>query len=485
MKSTTYTQTTHSAQTYTVAELAAQIKKVLAKKFAGEMWVQGEVSNLSIARSGHAYFDITEPSHEPRSNTQPEAKIAVALFRGNRDRVDRTLAEHGNMTLKDGMLVRIAGKVDFWPQGGRLQFYMSNIDPNFTLGELEANRTKLLQLLQDEGLLHKNQSLKFPVAPLKIGLVTSASSAAQHDFCHELENSNMAWEVVLAHSLVQGADAPLLIAAAIAALSKAEVDLIAIVRGGGSRTDLMAFDHEMVARAIATAPVPVITGIGHEIDHTIADEVAHTAQKTPTACAVFLVGAAQQHLQHSQTAWEKIYEHVSLRLQAANTQLVGVSQTTVYSAETRLRTAARQLLRNGQLIRSQAESHTQQETRKVDGCTQALEYRAYAAVTSAKHRLNQMQQSTHIRGVRIPIAAAKELEYLQGQIGLLDPKAVLARGWSITRHKGKAITNPKELKTGDELETTVAAGKLRSVVSDTRTVPNQQNVADAGDTRSR
>ena len=312
---------------FTVAELGERIKQVLNDAFGDELWVEGEIRNLSRARSGHMYFDLVEPEPDGSAGRQPEATVSVALFRFNRERVEETLRRHGGMAMEDGMKIRIQAKLDFWPPGGRLQLYMSGIDPNFTLGELEAERLRLLEKLHDEGLLTKNRSVSFPVAPLRIGLVTSNGSAAHHDFWDELVNSGLAWEVLLADTPVQGADAPPRIAAAIGAVGQAGVDVIAVVRGGGSRTDLVAFDNELVARAIAAASVPVVTGVGHEIDRTIADEVAHEAQKTPTACAVFIVSAARAHLESVEKAWSGISGWAQRTLGQADRRLKEVSQT--------------------------------------------------------------------------------------------------------------------------------------------------------------
>ena len=452
--------------TFTVAELANRIKQVLSDAFGDELWVEGEIRNLSRARSGHLYFDLIEPDPDSGAGKQPEASVSVALFRFNRERVEETLRRHGGMAMEDGMKVRIQGKLDFWPPGGRLQLYMSGIDPNFTLGELEAERLRLLEKLSDEGLLTKNQAVPFPVAPLRIGLVTSNGSAAHHDFYNELENSGLAWEVVLADTPVQGTEAPPLIAAAIRAVGRAGVDVIAVVRGGGARTDLVAFDSEAVARAIANTPVPVVTGVGHEIDRTIVDEVAHEAQKTPTAAAVFIVTAARAHLEASEQAWSGIARWANRQLGDADQQLMAVSQTTARAAEGHLDRASRRLEGRAGQIRDLAENRTRGETRRVDGYAGAMRYRASTAILDRRRTLEQMKSAMTGLAQRAPRAAVKEMANLEGRVRLLDPRAILARGWSITRHSGKVVRNPTALAVGDELVTTLAEGDLHSTVSE-------------------
>ena len=451
--------------TFTVAELAERIKQVLSDAFGDELWVEGEIRNLSRARSGHMYFDLVEPDPDNGASKQPEASVSVALFRFNRERVEETLRRHGGMAMEDGMKVRIQGKLDFWPPGGRLQLYMSGIDPNFTLGELEAERQRLLEMLRDEGLLTKNQGVPFPVAPLRIGLVTSNGSAAHHDFCDELEASGLAWEVVLADTPVQGADAPPYIAAAIRAVGRAEVDVIAVVRGGGARTDLVAFDSEAVARAVANAPVPVVTGVGHEIDRTIVDEVAYEAQKTPTAAAVFIVTAARAHLEAAELAWGGIAEWATRLLGDADQRLVAVSQTTARTAEAHLHRAGTRLQGRAGRIRELAETRTRSETRRIDECAGAMRHRASATLLDGRRTLKQRTSAITGHAQKIPRAAVKELDNVEGRMRLLDPRAILARGWSITRHSGKVVRDPAALAVGDELVTTLAEGELHSTVS--------------------
>jgi len=166
---------------------------------------------------------------------------------------------------------------------------MTAIDPHHTLGQLSVDRERVLQSLSKAGLLETNSSLRVPTVPLHIGLVTSDGSAAYNDFVNEISSSQYPFKISLVHSSVQGSEAEIGLVTAIQQLIDTDVDVIAVVRGGGARTDLLAFDLESVALVVAQAPIPVFSGIGHEIDRSVVDEVAHTAFKTPTACAAALV----------------------------------------------------------------------------------------------------------------------------------------------------------------------------------------------------
>src|SRR5262249_31546231 len=157
-------------------------------------------------------------------------------------------------------------EVDFYAPTGKLTLKMRGLDPMYTLGQLAADRDRLLRRLVGEGLLDAQRRLPLPACPYRVGLVTSVGSAAWHDVTDELRRSGLRWQLVVCDTSVQGANAEYGIAGALRRLGRAEVDVIALVRGGGSRTDLATFDTEVVARAIAGLPVPVLTGLGHEID---------------------------------------------------------------------------------------------------------------------------------------------------------------------------------------------------------------------------
>ncbi|HEY5164863.1 MAG TPA: exodeoxyribonuclease VII large subunit, partial [Acidimicrobiia bacterium] len=271
--------------TFSVAELNQTISDALGETFPTPVWVRGEVQALHVSRNQHTYFELVE-KHERRD--QVRAAIRVALFRDDRPGVNRALRDAG-LRLSDGVEVRIRARVDFWPPAGRLQLVMTAIDPTFTVGRLAADRDRILRVLAAEGVLRRNAALSLSVVPLRIGLVTSGGSAAYRDFVHELEATGYAFRVAHCDVRVQGAAASRRLVWALRRLAQEELDVIVVVRGGGARSDLAPFDTEIVARAITEMPVPVLTGIGHETDRTIADDVAHTSVKTPTAAAALLV----------------------------------------------------------------------------------------------------------------------------------------------------------------------------------------------------
>jgi exodeoxyribonuclease VII large subunit len=247
------------AGTLTVGQLASGIDAALSSWFAGELWVVGEIDSLRRSNSGHVYFQLVERSDE---HSRATASIAVALFDAARRYVNTQLRAAGGVRMTDGMHVRIRGRLEYYAPQGRVQLRMSGIDPAYTLALLLTERDRVLAALAAEDLLERNRATALPLLPLRVGLATSDGSAAMADFVDELRRSGFAWRLTVAHVPVQGRGADQVIARAIDTLAGGDIDVIALVRGGGSRLDLSTFDSEAMGRAIARSMTPVLTGIG-------------------------------------------------------------------------------------------------------------------------------------------------------------------------------------------------------------------------------
>jgi exodeoxyribonuclease VII large subunit len=298
---------------------------------------------------------------------------------------------------------------------------MDGLDPTFTLGQLAAERDRVLQSLAAAGLLERNGRLRLPVAPVHVGVVTSLAGAAWHDFRDELEASRLSFRVAVVDGPVQGPTAPPAIVAAIRSLGRRDVDVIVIIRGGGSRTDLATFDDERIARAIASCPVPVLTGLGHELDRSIADEAAHTALKTPTACAAHVVERTRQYLDSVESAWSG----VAVRSMRA--------------------------LDNG-------DRRLTDRARRISG-------RTHTAVELAGQRLRHHAVNLARRLPRCLDDLDNDLVHAEARVRAHDPGRALARGWSITRTAdGQLVRDAASLRAGDEIVTTLAGGDVRSHV---------------------
>jgi exodeoxyribonuclease VII large subunit len=460
--------------TWSVAELGEAIGLSLRRAFPDEVWVRGEIRNLKRGATGMVWFDLVEPPPGGDLGRPVVATLPVVLFDSARRRVNAQLRQAGGaVRIENGTEVRIRGRVGWWAPGARLQLQMSDIDPAFTLGRLAADRQRLLRQLDAEGLLDRQRRLQFPLVPLRLGLVTSAGSAADHDVLDELRAAGIGFQVQRVDTRVQGRGAPRSVAAALRLLASRQVDLILLVRGGGSATDLAAFDSEQIARAIAELPVPVVTGIGHDVDRSVADDVAHTSYKTPTACAQAVVGAVREFDGALSAAWRGIStvaraalasqssrlrtcaRHVSLGtrhgLNAADAVLAGAAARLGRSANAALGRADRQLDRATGRVEAGARVHLQSHHRRLD---------------TLAHRLVQ-------RAPRIVDAHHRDLAALDAQLRALDPQRVLARGWSITRKADdqSLVRSPDDVAAGDRIVTTLAAGQITSTAETTGPTP--------------
>lgn len=406
--------------TFSVGALGAAIKAALTAGLPDTVWVRGEVSRVSGSAAGHAYFDLVEKDAGARS---PTAVLSVALFKGARAGVDRDLASAG-LRLEPGVELRIRGRVDYYAPNGRLQLIMNGVDPVFTVGQMAADRTRLLESLTREGVLRENASRPFPLVPLRIGLVTSADSAAFHDFVHELEVSGYAFSVVLVDARVQGPTAAAEVATALRRLAAVDLDVVVVARGGGARTDLLAFDAEEVARAIVAMPVPVVTGIGHEIDRSVADEVAHTAAKTPTAAAGVLVD----------------------RVADFDAELADLSVRVAHRASAACGSAARHL----------------------GGVADRVRHAGPRVLRAAGRRVAGHERVVVVVGRRATRDARRSLDAAAARLRALDPQRVLERGYSVTRTgDGRVVRSVEGLADGTELVTEVVDGSVMSRVTRT------------------
>ena len=407
-------------RTYGVAELGSVIARAVHQMFPGRCWVRGQIRNLNRSAAGHVYFELAEPGP---LGAAPDAVIPVTLLASDRPTVNAVMKAAGAGRMDDGMEIRIAGKLAWWAPRGRIQLRMATIDPAYTLGRLGEDRDRLLAALRSERLLDRNRSVPMPVLPLRIGLVTSLGSAAHADFRHELERSGIGFRILEADARTQGLDAGRSIAVAIARLAGHGVDVVAVVRGGGSRTDLAPFDGEVIARAIALAAVPVVTGIGHEVDRSIADEVAHQSFKTPTACAAGLVLLAASAIERSEVLWAAITATAAARL---------------VSAEDRVRNGAHRLERS-----------------------------SAGGLAAGERSLLEAARRLGRESTRALTLADQRLAGAEARRRSFDPALALARGWSITRDDaGRVVRSVHDTAPGTRLVTTIADGDVRSTVDD-------------------
>jgi exodeoxyribonuclease VII large subunit len=412
----------------TIAELIGGVRELVEE--LGPVWVVGEISNLRRAGSGHTYFTLKDD----------DAQLRAVLFRGNAVRLP--------FDPEEGLEVIAGGELTVYSARGDLQLIVRQLEPRGR-GALQLAFEQLRARLEAEGLFAEARKRELPRFPRRVGIVTSPSGAALHDVIHVAARRFPATPLLLAPTRVQGERAEEEIAAALARLARVgDVDVILLVRGGGSLEDLMAFNTERVARAIRASPVPVIAGVGHEIDVTIADLAADARAATPSAAAQLALpdrGAVAGELDalvHNLTraALGNVREQRralgglarALRAQAPTARLA--------ARRARLAGIARSLL--------------------VAGTALARERRAGLAPLAVR-LVSAARRLAPTRRARLATAAAR--------LDALSPLAVLGRGYALARGpRGEILRDAAQVDPGDELALTLARGELRAVVRSVR-----------------
>lgn len=423
--------------TLTVSQLADVINERLRGGFNDGIWVRGEIQGWN-ARGPHAYFTLADDQADSK------AVIPVAFFAPQRERLRKLLDRH-RLVLGDGMKVRIHGYLDYYAPTGRLSLKMGGIDPRFTLGDLAMQREQVLRRLVASGLLDANKRRRLTMIPLRIGVVTSVGTAAWHDFEHELSVSGVGFHLSVCDVRVQGDQAVSMVSAAVATLARRSLDAIVVIRGGGARNELAVFDAEEIAVAIANSPVPVLTGLGHEVDRSVADEVAHTSFKTPTACAQALVQSAVDFRRRADRAFDGV---------------LATSRERVDVAERRLAERAHRIARR---------THSAVVRADEGLALRAERLRALAPrpLSSAERRLERAGDRLRARPRQVIDAELRHLEGLAARARSLDPLVMLGRGWSITRTvDGTVVRRPADVDVGDRIVTEFAGGRVSSTVTE-------------------
>ncbi len=428
---------------FTVSELNRFIKDVIASGFPQPLWICGEIQQYDRNKhKDHIFFELVEK--DPNSK-DIIARIGLVIFAKRKAFIDQILKQNENgFALKDDIEVKFLCKIDFYAPHGALRLIVESIDPTYTLGRLAQAKQKLIALLKEKGTFEKNKQLSLPLVPLNIGLITAFDSAAYNDFVSELQKSGLAFQIFLRDTLVQGKKAEKDIVSALKELQKIQtLDVIVITRGGGSLADLSCFDSALIAEAIAGYSLPVLSGIGHEINLSITDMAAHTYAKTPTAIAQVLVNYVQQFLGSLDDLQEKLLELVSGRIQDQKKNLKTLALS----------------LQNGLF------KFLKDHNEAIISFKETIKYRSEILLKDSQKALNYHQDSLK-KGARLRLEKdGLKLSNYQKMIDMAHPVNTLKRGFSITRIKGgKALRSVKDVGAYQELVTEFADGSVESQV---------------------
>ena len=456
-------------------QLNQAIKGSLKLVIPNTIWVRAEIHSISTNYSGHCYIDLVEKSE---FNDRIIAKQRATIWASTYRVLAQKFQQATNSSLLIGMKILVEVSVEFHELYG-LSLNVKDIDPTYTLGELQRRRLEIIQRLKSRGLIDKNSQLSLPRPIQRIAVISSPTAAGYTDFLHQLSNNHYGFQyfVTLFPAIMQGTQTEESILSALDAIKSnfeqnekltsvdsvgsvskkfsvrgdrnsqfsilnSQFDVVVIIRGGGATSDLQAFDSELLAEHCANFPLPIITGIGHHCDETILDLVAHTALKTPTAVAEFIISQSLEVLYFLDEMVEKIQNSVTRRIEQEKNYL---------------------LLLSTRLPQSVQRTLTQSVNYLMD-----LQYRLQLKTTDliVKNRtyLDQKQTQLVVATNSLLQSQQSQLKLLETKLQLLDPQQLLKKGYSYTTHNGKLVTSITQLHPGDTITTTLIDGTIDSII---------------------
>jgi exodeoxyribonuclease VII large subunit len=433
---------------WTVRDLIASVRTRLEREYT-DVWIEGEISNFRAHGSGHLYFTLKDGS----------AQIRIVMFRSS--------AKLLRFRPEEGMQVIARGRVTVYEERGELQVSAEYLEPKGA-GALQIAFEQLKAKLQAEGLFEESRKKGVPALPRRIGIVTSPQAAALRDILNILHRRHHTVNVLIFPAQVQGLEAPIEVSAGIRYFNKARnVEVIIVARGGGSVEDLAAFNHEGLARTVASSEIPVISAVGHETDFTILDFVADLRAPTPSAAAELVIRSRQEIEEQSEGLRERLARAMRYRLLMARQSVTEMAQ---HGAFARMMDALgrRQQRVDELLYRMETAERRVIEQQRRRWETAAGAIRHYDVRRRLAAMREQLESRTAALGASFRTLLMRRrgrLEQLAGELGALSPVAILERGYALVFDSaGKLVKDSEQVQAGEEIRARVARGEIKAVV---------------------
>ena len=421
----------------TLYELNSLVRETIEEELHQEYWVEAELSEVREVR-GHCYMQLVqydrseEGGKRKRYENTPIAQASAKCWQSSWQLLRPYFEKETGQRLHAGMKVLLQVYANFHETYG-FSWIVTDIDPTYTMGDMARKRQEIIRVLKEEGVFDLQKELPLPLFCQRIAVISSANAAGYGDFVNQLENNEYGFQfhTRLFPAVMQGEDVEKSVIAALEQIFRGSggmeargnenaFDCVVIIRGGGATADLSGFDTLALAENVANFPLPIITGIGHERDESILDMVSHTRVKTPTAAAAFLIDHLKEVLEVLNDVQERITRYAQQKLSTLNAQLSVVAEAIP---------------------------------------------RLFSVVkTRQDARLDSMQEKMTMLIERRLETEQHRIQLVSEKVKSLDPTLLLRRGYSITLHDGKVVKDVSVLNTGDELETRLAHGSVRSKV---------------------
>jgi len=425
-----------------LSELNIDIQSVIYEHFPDTIWIVAEISEIKVNSAGHCYLDLIEKDEKSdKIKARARATIWSFAFRMMKPYFESATGYE----LKQGIKIMINVKVEFHEIYG-YSLNITDIDPTYTLGDIERKRQEIILRLQKEGVFDMNKELALSPVPQKIAIISSETAAGYEDFVNQLENNPLGYVFYhcLFPAIMQGEQAETSIIESFEKIFSHSdfFDAVVIIRGGGSKADLATFDNYNIAYYITQFPIPVLTGIGHEQDETIADMVAHTRLKTPTATAEFLINRIFE--------FEQVLNQSETRIERLTRILINQHQKSIDSLQ--------------QQAISAIKMRIQYQTDRLEGFSDKIKLTTTGLIAKAKIEWVHLLRSLHPAVRSMLSFHSMVLDLLSQRNADLDPKKIFERGYSITMLNGQALKDSSLVSKGDIIETRLLKGKLSSEI---------------------
>lgn len=449
-------------QIFTLKQVASSIRKTIEDRYSQLYWIKAEIYKFNRFPSGHAFPEIVQ-----RENDKIVAQLSGTIWKQNYERINQQFIEIVKEPLKDGSNLLMQVKISFSELYG-LSLQIVDIDPSFTLGEVQKQREETLKKLQKEGILNHNQLLPFPLLPKRIAVISADSSKGLSDFMEVLNNNKDGYSffTFLFNAYLQGDQAVGSIIQTLEKIRKVQhhFDVVVIVRGGGAEVGMTCYNHYELCKVIATFPLPILTGIGHSTNLNVAEMIAFRNAITPTKLAEFLIQTFREFDQEILFSRHIIRTKSLDLLYNANQQKDALLRLFKQVSKNCSSSAKQHLLDVTKTIKFAFQKNLTNNHSELLNLKLKAEHNVQIFLTTPKYQLNQLKEKAKIQSNSLLTTQVRNLNEIERNIYLLDPIHVLNRGFSITRVNGRAVMNADELKDGDELQTKISKGEITSIV---------------------
>ena len=428
-------------KTITLYELNSLVRQTIEIGLPKSYWVEAEISELR-ENGGHCYLELIEK--DKRYNT-PIAKASARCWRQTWGMVKPYFENTTGQQLRAGMKVLIEVYAQFHEAYG-FSWIISDIDPNYTLGDMARKRQEIIKRLKEEGVFDLNKQLDLPLFSQRIAVISSKSAAGYGDFANQLYGNQYGYyfEAELFAATMQGEDVERSIIKALNAINDRcdDFDCVVIIRGGGATSDMSGFDALELAENVANFPLPIITGIGHDRDECILDMVSHTRVKTPTAAAALLIDNLNTAERRIDDARQRIANLTSRKMEVEKLRLSRLAER----------------------LPALFESVKDKQEARLDILQERLFRLAEIRLSNCENIVGQLEKKISLTAEHLLMVEKHRLELLDGRAQNLDPQLLLRRGYSITLVGGKALRDPSQVKQGDKIETRLEKGTIISTI---------------------